>query len=111
MILSVGYIVTTIKNNKTSNNHIHTMSEITEYFDNLERNIKSRSEVADIKQINTERHGGQIETRTYKIFISQSVTKEHKHLYQNIKQEFPELSRTEIGDKYITVESTYDATV
>lgn len=84
------------------------MDEIKQYFTDFESQLQSHPDITSIQQYQSQRIAPQTEQRQYKIFISDSVEKPYTSFYQQIKQEFPEISKVSIEESYIQIESVYE---
>lgn len=86
------------------------MSEIEQYFDDLRRDVKSKSEVASVKTGTAERKHPKFEERTYRVFLKSDYQGEAERVRKELARELQAEVSAPTDERFdILVTATYDA--
>lgn len=88
------------------------MGEIAQYFEDLRRDIKSRTEVASVKIGNAERKHTEFESRTYKVFLKSAHQDDAEQVREELAKELQVdayLVDDERKSHHILISDAYDS--
>lgn len=86
------------------------MSEISQYFDEIRRDIKSKPEVASVQTGTAERKHPKFEERTFRVFLKSNHQDEVAQVRRELGKELHEDVTAPDEERYdILVTATYDA--